>query len=293
MFEQKWKLIVTRRVNIFRLFIMAEGSLEAMEKYLGVRADTLVVTQNERSKYYLAVKDLQSIGRAILSKIQMNSQFPSTHASDCKQISELLVNTAKSSSENISKDLTKDELKTSLEQYVAAHHKVGPFVIIPGAIEQALTNAVNQHIIEKKGNANLTQYLSRLTTLNELPEVMKEQRDLIDLALKAKKSDSIQYNDLLKEHVEKYQWLGCYNTDEPPFDYGYFESRLKALLERDVEELKKEIQNADDLFKSDQKSFDDTIEELGITDVLLGQLKILRNYVYLRTYRIEMSLGKH
>jgi len=289
MLEQKWKLIVTRRLNVFRVFIMAEGSQKEMDDYLGFRADAFVVTRSERSKYYLALKDLKSIGGAVLSKIKSNPEFPKIHAQDCKNTSEALVNEAKKVSSDINEKISNKELADRLKNYVTAHHKFVPFMVIPVAIEQGLTKNISEYILQKKSEPELEKYLNLLTTLPELPEVMKEQRELLSLAINLEEKSLKDYRKPLDEHVQKYQWLGCYNPDEPSFTYEHFEDRLKELLNRQITELKDELKNAENLFRDDQEQFKKTVEELQIDGSLLGQLQILRNYVYLRTYRIEMQ----
>lgn len=87
----KWKLIVSRRVSVFRSFIMAEGSRDDMKKYLSVEVDALVTTKDELSNYHLKISDLKTISMAVISRIKKDTSFPKQHIEGCLNVCKKLV----------------------------------------------------------------------------------------------------------------------------------------------------------------------------------------------------------
>jgi len=276
----KWKLIVSRRVSVFRAFVMAEGSRKEMKKYLGVEADALVTTKDELSNYHLKFSDLKTISMAVISRIRENADFPKQHVEDCLNVCQKLVSVSKSSSDS-------NQIKENFEEYYKTYKEFVKFVIIPVAIEQAITKNITEFLVQKVGEEGAQNYLSKLTTPPKLPETNQEQVDLVKLAVKILQDKITNYEGLLHEHHEKYQWLSCYNIDEQPFQYSYFETRLQDLLKLGLDSLSVQLNEAEKRILNDEKEYQETLKELNVQGDLIGQIELLRQYVWLRTYRIE------
>jgi len=271
---QKWKLIVSRRVSVFRAFVMAEGSREEMKKYLDVEADALVTTKDELSNYHLKFDDLKTISMSVISQIKENPNFPKQHVEDCLNACKKFISVSK---------------KENFKEYYKTYKEFVKFVIIPVAIEQAITKNITKFLTQKVGDEKAHSYLAKLTTPPKLPETNQEQVDLVKLAVKILQEKISEYDKLIHAHYKKYQWLSCYNIDEEPFLYSYFETRLQDLLKLGLDSLSTQLNEAEKRILNDEEDYQSTLKELNVQGDLLGQIELLRQYVWLRTYRIEMQ----
>jgi len=290
MTNPKWKLIVSRRVSVFRAFVMAEGSLEEMNKYLGATVNLLVATKNELSNVYFLFSDLKNISQAVILRIKENQNFPKQHVDDCLSQCQKLVEVSKSSGGIArNKQLTIAQVKKNFEKYYNVYKEFVKFVQIPVAIEQTITKNVVEFLAQKVGKEKTQDYLSKLMTPPKLPESSQEQIDLAKLAVKALQNQTTDHADLLNRHAEKYLWLGCYNIDEEPLQYSYFEERLMDLMKLGLSLLNSRLEKTKRQLAHDEEIYKHIIKELGVSGDLLGQIELLRQYVWLRTYRIEMQ----
>ncbi len=284
--QNKWQLLVQRRVVVFRAFIMAEGTFRNLREYLGVAGDTLVATENELSSYYLALSDLEMIADGVIRRLHEDASFSDTHISDCLCVCESMIVAAQRSGK-VTQKMSK-EFSYAFEHYVTAYHKFVPFVIIPVAIEKRLTKNLSDYIKEKAGREDYQTLITRLTTPDRLPETSLEQEELLRLALRVI-SKSIDPREALQVHYKKYCWLSCYNIDESPFPLSYFERRMTELVQLGARALQQLLTEAESKQKTDERHYRETVKKLGIQDKLLHQLQLLRRYVWLRSYRIEMQ----
>lgn len=286
--QPKWKQVVERRVVVFRCFVMAEGGLEETEKYLGVSYDYFSCTKDESSRIYLAIKDLKKISGAVIEKIKDDSGFPKQHVNDCLKKCDELVNVSIDSGSLNGKEASED-LKNKFVKYYEVYKSYVKFVVIPVAIEKALTINITKFLEEKAGEVQAEEFLNSLMTPPKLSMTVQEQVDLVVLAQKVKKDNVGDCEPLLDEHCNKYEWLSCYNIDEEAFSKDYFRERLKEHLMFDEEALDKNIKLAKQQLANDEEKYKKIVTDLDISGELLGQIELLREYVFLRSYRIEMQ----
>lgn len=284
--SKTWKKIVTRRVSVFRSFVMARGSSENLKELLGIGADAFVVTKDGVSSYFLSFKDIAAISKVIISKLSEDGQYAEKHIKDCLHACKQLIETSKKSSSDLEDVVS---LKSKFENYYGSYKRFAPYVIIPVAIEHALTKNITAYLESSLDSELVLEYMSKLFTSPKLPEVSKEQIALVSLAKDVVEKNIFDYKKSLDDHVGQFRWLSCYNIDEAAFGYTYFESRLKELVALGAEKLSEELDRAKQQHEEDNILFKKIIEELNPPHDILKQIELLREYVWLRTYRIEMQ----
>ncbi|MDO8582224.1 MAG: PEP-utilizing enzyme [bacterium] len=285
----KWKLIVSRRVSVLRAFLMAEGSRVQTKKYLGTAIDCLVATSDELSSYYIKNEDTKKIATILLSKIQKNSTFSQSHADECISRCNALVDTSKELGESALRTASSKTFIAIFKTYCHAFTKFVPFVVLPVSIEYAITKNITDFLSKKVEANNIQKFLARITTTPELPATSQEQLDLAELALYIMKNKIHNYSKILQRHADKYRWLSCYNVDEKPFKNSYYKNRMQDLLRMETPSLASHIRDTKKQLVVDERTYRNTIAELKIKGSLLGQVELLRRYVWLRTWRIEMQ----
>lgn len=83
--------------------------------------------------------------------------------------------------------------------------------------------------------------------------------------------------------------MSCYNFDEDEFSLDNFRERLNVLLDLPLKELRSKTENIAEKLERDESEFKAVVKEINLSGELLKQVKLLREFVFLRTYRIEMN----
>ncbi|MBM3204524.1 hypothetical protein FJZ48_00900 [Candidatus Uhrbacteria bacterium] len=255
MSNQKWVPIVSRRITVLRTFLTARGCRDEIARYLGHGCDYLTITKNELSSVYLAAKDTKRVSELVLEKIKENPNFPQQHSRDCREACSSLVQVS--------------QICQKFDRYCEEYTRFAKFMGIPVAIERMLTAQIEQVVGDS---------MAKLMTSPELSEFQKEQLDLLRLAIDG---GSIQ------DHADTYRWLSCYNIDEPAYEDSYFLGRLEELKKQSKEVLQRQLQELEEQHRQDQIVYQTILDGLQLDEHTRKQIELLREYVFLRTHRIE------
>ena len=285
-----WKYLLSRRWTILRDELFVKGYAKPLEKYIGVPSrNLLVVKEGEKHSLYNGLESLKEISEALVGKLKENKDFDQKIYKDCIEACENLVNVSKDVSRGDLNSLKPEELIKRLERFIEAGDQFAPFLALPNNYEIYATNKIKQFLLEKVGEQRVEEYLQKLMSPKEYPFQILEQIDLAKIALRVKKGEKTNLDKDLDDHLQKYQWLSCYNFDEDEFSLDDFKRRLEVLLNLSLKELKDKTENVINRFEQDESEFQKVIREIDLSGELLKQVKMLREFVFLRTYRIEMN----
>lgn len=281
---------MSRRWTILRSELFTKGYVEPLKRYIGVpNRDLLVTKESEKFSLYNSLSSLNEISLALMKKIKNDEDFGRRVYKDCIDSCENLVNVSKKASQGNLKSLSSLTLVKRLDSYFDAHLDFTPFLALPPNYEKFVIDDINKFLVKKVGSNKSEEYLQKLMTPKEYPFQVLEQINLAKIALKIKTKQKIDVGESLKGHKQKYQWLSCYNFDEDEFSTNDFRNRLKVLQSLSFEELKNKTENVIDKLDRDEIEFQKTVKELGLSRKILSKIKLLREFVFLRTYRIEMN----
>jgi len=99
-----------------------------------------------------------------------------------------------------------------------------------------------------------------------------------------KKNRKILYNQLI-DHSSKYSWINMYMFRRNPFTLVELVERLKDITDKDCDNTLKELNKKK---KGVKLRFEKAIEDLEIIGELKRKIEVLPEYVYLRTYRLDI-----
>jgi len=187
-----------------------------------------------------------------------------------------LVNTCKNISEL---DLTTQTNEGLLEQYrafVRTQYFHGFTMIYPHAIEQFLVKLVENklgEILKSQGKENeKIKYEEALFTSSKETFATTEQKEMMEIVKLAKQGTDVK--EKLKQHSKKYSWLPVYNPDEPVFDEEHFQKEFEEMKATEV--------------NFQENNFEAILQELNPDKEFVELLNLLREYIYLRTYRTDV-----
>lgn len=285
-----WKFLLSRRWTILRCELFTKGYVKPLERYIGVpNRDLLVTSEFSKGSLYNSVKSLREISEALISKLREDKDFGKKIYKDCVAACENLVDVSKKVSQGNLSSLDNAELVKRLDSYIDAANTFTPFLALPNNYELFITGKLKDFLSGKVGEEKVEEYLQKLMTPKEYPFQVLEQVDLAQIVLKVKSKKLTNLSKELARHKQKYQWLSCYNFDEKEFSLEDFKERLEVLLELPLEELRGKTEGIVNQLEKDELEFQRTAEEIGLSGDLLDQVKLLREFVFLRTYRIEMN----
>ncbi|MFH1275840.1 MAG: PEP-utilizing enzyme [Candidatus Woesearchaeota archaeon] len=270
--NNKWQLIVARRNCMLRINLILNGASQTLKNEIDFDDNqVLALSYADERGLYNNEESLGKMGMAIVKAIKEKTHFIENNVKKCIEVSENLVKTAEKSSQQ-------QNLLSAFEDYVKKHFEFSTFMFFPIWIEKIITNQVIEGIKNLVPEERVQETIEKLTSPSKILESTQEQIDLMKIA-------SGETKDTLEEHQQKYEFLSVYNQDENPESIDSFKVRFEALQKTN---LKQRLQNFHEDYHQREENFNDTIRELKISGHLLDIIKMLREYVYLRSYRLEM-----
>ena len=281
----KWKRGISRKETPIRSEMIATGASKYVNKLIGVDNNNfLFLFKEDKGSAYFDINQIILMGKRISELINNNQNFIESHAEELRSSCQNLVKVAKTVGGKCDTKSKIEDLKIYFNDFLEAHFKFSAYMMIPIAIEEVIGRKVREQLklndkIGKDGE-KLDYYLTKLLTPEKLPETNKEIRDLFRIVENIRKGNRKNSKSLIKLHWEKYRWLSVYSPDVKPYTLDYFDGKVKELLE---------TKSLDNNFKNEDSewSFDRVVDKLGLEGEILSLIKMLRKYVYLRTYRVE------
>ncbi len=276
----KWQKIVRRRLVPLPSSVHCEGWTINIKKYAGVGLNTNLAGGTLPQQLAVDSEKLIALGKRIHEKIKRDPKFVEQHIKDCYQACEAFVEAGKNAASGELTSLDLSQLLERFQKVLEPWKHFAIFLYIPHAVESVLGAELEKLFGEQ--NTGEVKY-SDLLVAPKYPESTIEQHELTYLAKEIEDGEIKDYSKLLRRHHRKYCWLSVYENDEQPFTLQDFQKRLKGLLNSDlrkrigeIEEGKKQIKKVDRQIKTHLKG------------ELLSLLTILREYIFLRSYRTEM-----
>lgn len=276
----KWHKIVRRRLTPLSLYGFFIGNSIDIKNYIGVGIDTNFVGATSPQQLAVDAKKLIELGKLIEKKIRQDPDFVNQHVNDCYQACQVLVKTGKRVSSGDLSSLDSLELLERLQKFQKLWHNFAIFLTVPHSIEKVIGTKL-EGLFKTLNLGEIS--LADLLIAPRYPQSTIEQHELTFLAQKIKQRRIKNLNKLLKKHYQQYRWLSVYEYDEEPLKLQHFESRLKSLLNSDLDKRINEIQKE----KRQIREADRRIKT-NIKGKLLSFLTIFREYLFLRSYRTEM-----
>ncbi len=285
-----WKHLLSRRWTILRCELFTKGYVKPLEDYIGVpNRDLLVTKRLEKYSLYNSTESLKEISLALIEVLEVKENFGRKIYNDCLMACKNLVDVSNKVSNGDLKSLTTDQLVNRLDRYVNASYTFTPFLALPNNYEMYITKEIEDFLSKKVGDSNVQNYLAKLMTPKEYPYQVLEQIDLAKIAISASRLNKKDVDIEIIKHVEKYQWLSCYNFDENEFSKKDFMERLNVMLHLSINELKDKTKDIEIQIEQDNIEFNKIVKKIGIPKRMVDKIDLLREFVFLRTYRIEMN----
>ncbi|MDO8626888.1 MAG: PEP-utilizing enzyme [Candidatus Diapherotrites archaeon] len=147
--------------------------------------------------------------------------------------------------------------------------------------QKILDKKVKQKSLSRKSG----DYFSILTTPFEETFSVKENREMLEIAVKAKKGLSKKEIDkLLEAHWKNYCWI-TYSQSGPELPKSFFEEQLEDLLKKD--NLEEMLEHKKTKQKRLKQRFEEALKEVDLTADETHLFELSRKTVFIKGYRKE------
>ena len=260
----EWKKILTRQNAIFMDVMKMTGSAH---NYLDLGLDyTIKDFKVINGKDYVSER-YDELFERVKEKVKRNPDFLMETALRCNKDIDAFSKIWRKIKDTDVKKLGDEELKKLFEEYLDTLYKLMAYLFIPVVVDKYVSLKLER----------LQKYIPVLTFPEKRSSVKEEKIELLRILLE---NDGKKLDD----HLKNWAWLGDH------FFKGTFWTK-EELLQR-VEELKKKDikKELDSLLEEEKKAkqeSDKLIKELNLTKEELGMMKVAKEYVYLRTHRLD------
>lgn len=204
-----------------------------------------------------------------------------------------------------------EQLESLFSTYIEKAATAFPLLVISIPIEVVITGELEKFVRDKlKERAEVDkfeEYFQALTQFSEKETFFQmDYRNLLRIGaiiqndadtpknflvkqprtiVKYLKNDKQNIYDLLLDHNERYSWINMYCFRRHPFTIEELVARMKDVLEKDCNNELKRLN-----FKKEatKEAFRNAIKILVIKGELKKKLEMLPEYVFIRTYRLDI-----
>ncbi|MFH1053982.1 MAG: PEP-utilizing enzyme [Candidatus Woesearchaeota archaeon] len=175
--------------------------------------------------------------------------------------------------------------KVYFDKALFSHCFLMPMPIADKAVSEMIVNELKSDDIEQK-----QEWLGILAFPYKENFHTHEQRSFLELVKSHGKDD---FEDKLKEHLEKYSWIGARNYY---FQYAWKKEDILNRIKSYVEQGKnpdEDINHLNEYMKEKKQEYEKLMEELEIKEGshLYNLIQLAKEFAYLRTWRTDVVYG--
>ena len=288
--ERKWKKIMSRRGSVPFVSEWLGGLKRGMKQY---------VEQNQVFAWYNSVTggvyynwgELERSGLILKEKFERDSLFATTILKKFRNACKNLLDSAKGMKSLNLPNLTKSQLFQNLIRYQNCLADLIPFLAIPLAIENLLEDEIKEEldkVLNKRGQSERRdKYFEILVAPSR--QDFDQQKEALRVAADFKKYGmNGQVKEEIVKYASRYCWLPLEAYIGEPLPDSYFEDEIKYLAKKNKSPLT-EIKRIEGFEIKRQRQIKETLKKLRINPLFGKKVRLLQEYIYLRTFRIKIQ----
>jgi phosphohistidine swiveling domain-containing protein len=272
--EFDWAKILNRPSSMSFSVALCEANA-GLDKLYGISVPTFWANSITWGVYY-SKHELADLGKLISEKIERSLSFAKRDVSICRKTCDQLVGFAKKIPlKNLSK-MSQLEIAELIKQFYLRYLDVLPFVTAPHAIERYFEG----HIKEMVENEGVVAIL-----LSPIYMEDEERKSALKVAAYVNKhGHDDRYRQLLNEHYTNFCWQPLWSLHSEPLTVEYFDEEIKNILVK-VKKPELEYTKNQKEGRIREKALKNALRKIKASRVLVDQVMLLQEYIFLRTYR--------
>lgn len=283
-----WQFIVGRKFSPFYDYMFCtstgRGNFQAVFGYkhsyrrIGINGDL-----------FYCVEDIAKEKKRQLKQIKNNIELTAQRAVQCQKEGKNLMNLAYNIKNKDLNQLTTQQIKNLFSRFVNAFYRLSPFLMMPITIESYLERELDKYLAKKyKNNKNKIQSAKAIILVPAKDNLQaKEQLSILKLAEDYKERKKITDNlkEKIDKHVDRFGTFGLrYGIGNTWKEKDIIE-RMKLLSKNNPKEEHDKLTRAK---KENQRQLEKIIKELKPNKYIKTVIKVIREYIFLRTYRTNI-----
>lgn len=290
----KWQPFFKAKTPILFQWYIFEGE---KEKYFNQTLKLKASFTNGRNladEISYDLNELTNMEETLASKVKPGQKFLRKYLKLCYQYSDRLIKTSK----NINKvkefrKLDGRKLLALYEKYQKSVLMIMPFMTTPMVIDNLLKKKIFKLLGKEAGLKDRKEkeiLLSKLIVPKKKSFFVQETESLLNMALKLQKNKSVNIEQDIQKHLEKFTWTSCHVYLGKFQTKKDIEKKIKKLLKEDPrEKLAQTKKVRGKTLKNYQKAF----IQIRKSKKLLELVDLAREFLYLQTYKMDVLFIAH
>lgn len=188
------------------------------------------------------------------------------------------------------KEKGNSQILSLFKKYVKKNYELSTSLMLPVNIEKILEEKIKVILLRKFDSFKIDHNLLIITSPDKINENGEELKSISKIALEIQ-NKNLDINSLPNSifklvdlHIKKYGWTNTPRFLGEPWTREDIINRLKNNLEENPKERLKELKK---LEKNNKEEFNKIVKSLNLKNEEKKLIKIAKEYVFLRTYRIN------
>ncbi len=290
----KWQpIFIAKTPTLFQWYIF-EGEKEKYFKEVLDLDVSYTSGKNVSDEIFYDLNELIGMEKRFSSEIESDPNFIKKYVKICYQKSDDLIKISKrlGKTKNLNK-LKVNDLLLLYKEYQKAVFEMMPFMSTPMVVDNILRKKILVSFESKFGIKNKNEQdllLSKLIIPKKKNFFVKEQDNLLKMALKLQNNKKADVRQDIEKHLEKYAWtttnvyLGKLQTKKSVM------SKLRKLLKKNPKEA---LAKAKQYKEKALKDYKEAFHPIRESRELVNLIDLTREFLFLQTHKMEVLFLAH
>ena len=276
----KWHYIHKRNRSLFYMYLLFEGVSHHYNKKINFPYEVrLLALDGDLS---VPEKDWLSLKEYIYEHNKKNNDFLIKLLQQSYNVNIDVEAMAKKYNKIDYRDIDTRELVKMWEKYVNLVYIFGSFVLLPLFIEPEMESELKLYISKKYPDDMVGEIFQALTTPIKPGVILREELNLIKLAVK--KSKGMDIDKALKDHIYKFAWIKNNSFDGSFFTEEEYMERIDEVIKNGAQ---KKYRMYTEKIKSEKKKFNKYKKSLQSFPGADQLIDTLQESIFFRSWRTE------
>jgi len=278
-----WVKLLNRQTFYAFNYIVCKSNRDSLPHKYNISVPSFWCNGVTYGIYYIK-EELELLGKSIANILENNLEFAKNDIAGCKQVCDDLINFCHNMPANSYTKFSDKKLADILSQFIKYYESVFPYMTTPHAIERFFENKIREQI---KDVNILEKFISPISLFDQ------ERDSALKIASYVKTHGyNKNFEKKLAKHWGNFCWLSVWSLDIEPLSKTYFKQEIINILakHKDPQKERSLIAKTD---KNRSKEMLVLLSAIQASNLLTQQIKLLQEYVMLRTYRKNILCQAH
>ncbi|MBW2980312.1 hypothetical protein KY360_02750 [Candidatus Woesearchaeota archaeon] len=270
-----WKLITLKQYPMFSRWWIHEAFLHDMKDTLGMN---FKMYKSLYSGTYADSDEVEKLRSMLISKLEKDIDSIRKLCENWKHDCDELIRFTKELEKSDFSKNSDEELVNLSENCIKKLRRSASYIYLSVVLDEYFQNWLNKILEAKVQDQNeRTKYFQILTSPTKNTKLIDAKKVLIEISKVVKEKGLEGAEDLIKDYVSKFKWLGYDTGIGSDLTIEQTKDKISNILEQKQHD-------------SDVKNRDEVLSELDLNEKDKELLDLMDELIFLRTYRAESNM---